>query len=417
MKSFIKLLLITLLLACTNIAYGERFLIIPAVQSIPEIRTAERISQFLSTLGTKPTIFLHRTDSQNLQDKSIMPLFYGNHDELVAALRNNSLSSNKDDIIMAQIKQENILKTLSREKYDTLVCNAEDPICHNIDKGLKIQNRIHLLYNCPHKWSDIFQDLPSNQKFPFSKLFFKVSSFINNLFSKKNTNFKVEYQSQTLYLSQCFQPLLNPGPSLKNVFPVGSFIGNQPKRDLPDAYKKPILLTSKIIVVYLGEDESLNVESIFLDSMKSFPNYFFLIVSRNFSIGKYALGNVVVDENAPLDELLSSNKIAMLISNGEWTILLNALYHSVPSITIGVSKQGILGRQFIREKKYGIDLSMKRLESKLLQETIREIVFDSTYRTNSKVVSTYLKGLNTNYLVPNIIYNFFSAKSIPETDL
>ena len=419
MDFFIKGILLIFFFSLNNLANGQRFLIIPSVRSIPEIRTAERISLYLESLGTKPSILIHQTDLLNLQEKSVTSLPFGNSDELLAALAKDSSVANKNNFVLNQIKEGNLLKTLSREKYETVVCNVEDPICHYIGQQLKIQNKIHLLYNCPKHWSEVFYNLPSSEKFSFSKLLSKVMSIVKNLLSRKSKDFTVEYKLKTLYLSQCFQPCLNPQPSLENIFPVGSFIGTQPKQQLPDVYNKPILLASKIVLVYLGDDEAPETKAILLETFKAFPNYFFLIVSKTFEASKYALGNVIVDANAPLDEILSSNKIAMVISNGDMTILLNSLFHAVPSITIGNSQEGTIGRQFIKNWKYGIDLSQKKLESNILQEAIREIVFDGTYRTNSKNVATYLKGMNTNYLVPQIIYNFFSAKgkSHPKTDL
>jgi len=88
---------------------------------------------------------------------------------------------------------------------------------------------------------------------------------------------------------------------------------------------------------------------------------------------------------------------------------MNSFYHNLPAITLGSSTEGAIGRQFVKEKKAGINLSQPN--SQALENAVREVVFDPMYRNNLKDISRYLKGMNTNYLIPNIIFNHFSAKS------
>lgn len=270
-------------------------------------------------------------------------------------------------------------------------------------KNLKIENKILLTSTCPTQWEDVFVEIPTKQN-----IITKLVSFFKSLLSPKKKDFEVKYNTETLYFSQCFQPLLNPQPQLQNIYPIGSYIGATAKGNLPDQYRKPVLLASKIIIVYLGEDEQAYHDSL-LEVIKLFPHYLFVVVSKTFNLGQYAKGNVIVDENAPLDDLMNHQNAAFLISNGEWTILMNSFYHNLPAITLGSSTEGAIGRQFVKDKKAGINLSQPN--SQALENAVREVVFDPMYRNNLKDISRYLKGMNTNYLIPNIIFNHFSAKS------
>jgi len=360
------------------------------------------------------SVLLHQADLPNWKESSVQPLSYGNSDELSLAIRNSPSKDHLNKQILEQAKQGNLVKSLSRNRYDAIICGFDDPLCDYLSKNLNIENKILLTSSCPRQWNDVFGEITTGNSF-----IEKIVSFLKSIFSPKKQDFEVKYNQNSLYLSQCFQPVLNPQPQLQNIYAIGSYLGAPAKGAIPDHYQKPVRMASKIVIIYLGEDERAYHDNI-LEVTKLFPHYLFVIISKTFELDQYGLSNVLVDEHAPLDELMNHQNAAFLISNGEWTILMNAFYHNLPAITIGSSGEGVLGRQFVRDKKVGIDLTQSggKVNNQLLENAIREVVFDPVYRNNLKDISKYLKGMNTNYLLPNIIFDFFSAKrQSGQTDL
>jgi len=389
--------------------HAQSFLVLPPARSIPALKTAEKLTQIIKF--SQVSVLLHQADLPNWKEGSVQPLSYGNSDALFSAIRNNPSRDYLNKQILEQAKGGNLLKSLSKNRYDAIICNFDDPLCDYLSKNLKIENKILLTNSCPRQWNDVFGEITTGNSFVE-----KIVGFLKSLFSPKKQDFEVKYNKNSLYLSQCFQPVLNPQPKLENIYPIGSYIGAPAKGIIPDHYQKPVRMASKIVIVYLGEDERAYHDNV-LEIIKLFPHYLFVIVSKTFDLNQYAKGNVIVDEHAPLDELMSHQNTAFLISNGEWTILMNAFYHNLPAITIGSSSEGVAGRQFVRDKKVGIDLTQSggKVNNQQLENAIREAVFDPTYRNNLKDIARYLKGMNTNYLLPNIIIDFFSAKNTGQT--
>lgn len=410
-------ILIFLSACISHYANAESFLLFPSVRSISELRTAERIGRILqSNPRNKVVALLHSIDYQSWQEKSVSTLSFGNADELQSAWKNDSSQANQDKFVIAQIEKQDLIKRLEKEKFDTIVCNAEDAVCRYISHYVDFSKKIFLITTCPKNWEQVFGAFPTTSKGSLVKVKEVLLNIFSKIFPSKTASIPVEYQQDALYLSECFPPVYNPEPNLDNVFPIGSLLGESPKNQLPDHFQKPILIANKIVLVNVGADEAAN-KAILLDTFKSFPTYLFIVVSDTFDIEDYALGNVIVDENVPLNEILTHNKMTMLISNGKWTPLLNAVYHGVPVITLGKSEEGVIGRQLVADKNIGVDLSQKKYNSEMLQESIREVVFNGVYKTNIKIISNYLKGLNTHYLLPPMINDFMTAKERAKTDL
>jgi len=344
-RSFLLQKILLFFFVCIVSFRAQNFLVFPSIRSIPSIRTAEKLTQILKPSQIKFSVLLHQADLQSWKEAEVQPLSYGNSDALFSAIKSNPSKSHLALQALEQLKEGSLIYSLSRSRFDAIICSVDDPICDYLTKNLKIENKILLTSTCPTQWEDVFVEIPTKQN-----IITKLVSFFKSLLSPKKKDFEVKYNTETLYFSQCFQPLLNPQPQLQNIYPIGSYIGATAKGNLPDQYRKPVLLASKIIIVYLGEDEQAYHDSL-LEVIKLFPHYLFVVVSKTFNLGQYAKGNVIVDENAPLDDLMNHQNAAFLISNGEWTILMNSFYHNLPAITLGSSTEGAIGRQFVKDKK------------------------------------------------------------------
>ena len=397
-----------LILFC-HLINAERFLIVPSFKSIAERKSTERMAKILKSTGNGVSILVHQIDLPNWTDKSITLVTYGNADELRSSITPKTSRDSSSKLLISQINNQHLVKTIKGNHYDTLICNPEDPVCRYIDLQSSFHRRVFLLGTCPRNWEEIFGSLKPQDL--LSKIKKAILKWIQKLFSISSNSNELEYQSEALYLSECFQPLYNPEPKLKNMFSVGSFLGDQTKREIPDAYRKPILMANKIVLVSFGADENEQNAEVLLETAKLFPTFLFIITSKTFDIKQYALGNIIIDEDAPLNEILEHSKVAMIISNGEWSILLNALYHNVPAIVLGQTREGAAGRQLVKEKGVGVDLSQKRFEKGVFEEAIRDVAFNMEYKNRLQDIARFLKGLNNNYLIPNLIQNYFSAKT------
>ena len=237
-----------LILFC-QLANAERFLIVPSFKSISERKSTERMAKLLQSTGNGVSILVHQIDLPDWTDKSITLVSYGNADELRSSINSKTSRDSSSEMLTSQIKSQHLVKTIQANHYDTLICNPEDPVCRYIDLQSSFHRRVFLLGTCPRNWEEIFGSLKPEGI--FNQIKKAIMKWIQKLLSISDSSNELEYQSEALYLSECFQPLYNPEPKLKNMFSVGSLLGDQTKRDIPDAYRKPLLMANKVVLVSL----------------------------------------------------------------------------------------------------------------------------------------------------------------------